>query len=121
MRYFIAAVVGLGLLSGALWLGIETGYQSANEKTCQYQHGTMVLATKALTEMRRGDTNAISTVQSLGFAAALYVLDSCSGVIDTNVPSFKALIGYRRAYRTNSADWTPAEEKLEQLLNQKFR
>jgi len=121
MKYaVIAIVVGIALLFGSLWLGIETGYRSANEITCVYQHGTMVLATKALTEMRNGDTNAIGTVQSLGFAAALYVLDSCSETIDTNLPSFKALLDYRRTYRTNSTEWTPAEQKLDRLLIERF-
>ena len=96
MRIAIAGVVGLALLFGGLWLGIETGYQAAQQKTCAYQHGTMVLATKALKEMRTGDTNAIATVHSLGFGAALYVLDSCSDSINSNLPSFKALIEYRR-------------------------
>lgn len=120
VRYAVTTTLGLALVFGALWLGIETGYQSAKKETCAYQHGTMVVATKALNEMRSGDTNAIATIQSLGFAAALHVLESCADNNNTNLPSFKALVDYRRAHRANVSEWTPAEEKLELLLSERF-
>jgi hypothetical protein len=120
MRYVIATAVALLLFFAGIWIGIESGYKSGLQKACAIQHGTMVLATKALSEMRNNDTNALVTLQSLDFSAALYVLEECSDSISTNLPSFKALIDYRRTYRWDSSAWTPAEHELESTISKKF-
>src|SRR5262245_61357671 len=111
MRYAVIAAFVLMLAVAGIWLGAETGYRSGMQHACALQEGTVVLSIKALNELKSDDTNSVQTIQSLGFAAALFLLESCSESVNTNLPSFKALIDYRQRYRTNPSEWTPVEHE----------
>jgi predicted small secreted protein len=79
-----------------------------------------VMSMGALDKLRAGDTSdGIRKIESLCFASA-FVVYSDPAYHDSNVSLLYApdLIQYRSQYRSNRAEWTPAETNLETILKQ---
>jgi hypothetical protein len=77
-----------------------------------------VMSMGALDKLRAGDTNdGIRKIESLCFASAIVVYSDPT-YRDSHVSLLYApdLIQYRSKYRSNHAEWTPAETKLETIL-----
>jgi len=77
-----------------------------------------LIAMTSLESLRAGNLPfGIHMVESECFADTLVVLSeggfNAEALRSTMVPS---LIKYRETYRTNQADWSPAEQRLESLL-----
>ncbi len=77
-----------------------------------------VMTMGALDKLRAGDTNdGMRKIESLCFASAIVVY-SDPAYHDSTVSLLYApdLIQYRSKYRSNHAEWTPAETNLETIL-----
>jgi hypothetical protein len=95
-------------------IAYDEGFARAKE----LQKGVFVGTMDALEKLRGGQTDeGIRRIESVCFSAAntLYGDPRYRNHIVTK--SFaQPLIHYRDTYRTNRAEWTPAEERLEGLL-----
>jgi hypothetical protein len=113
---FIVVLVVACTISSLLTYRIT--YHTGLIRTRVCQQGTVVGAMDALEKLKAGQTDeGTRRIESLCFSAAnaLYEDPNCRDYFVTK--TFAApLIHYRDTYRTNRAEWTPAEERLEGLL-----
>jgi hypothetical protein len=113
------------LLASALVLAatcISGGYRLGKGRerriTNSMVEGSFVNNLGALESLRAGDTaTAIRKLEAHVFSSATLLLNQANAkhaALDVFRPS---LLTYRHTYRTNPAEWTPMEQKLEQLLS----
>ena len=107
-------------VSGCLVSGY-IGYEKANQRVVTVRIASGLITLDALKKLRAGDVKgATGEIEVRCFADSVGVLSESGWRSDwyrnTEVP---ALITYRNAYRTNRADWSPMEQRLEILLAQK--
>lgn len=95
-------------------IAYDAGFARAKE----LQKGTFVGTMDALEKLRAGQTDeGIRRIESLCFSAANTLYEDPRYRDHIVTKSFaQPLIHYRETYRTNRAEWTPAEERLEGLL-----
>ena len=110
----IALVVAALCASGGYWIGKRRERRITNAMI----EGSFVNNLLALESLRAGDTPAaIDKLESRVFMCATVLLNDPNAKHDAlNV--FRAnLLTYRHTYRTNPTEWSPMEQKLEQLLS----
>ena len=94
------------------------GYRAGSQRRNFWVDGQFVGTLDALKRFRAGETaSGVDRVEALCFSAA-YVLYDNPALRDDVVTklNLKPLRDYRATYRTNSADWYPTEQRLEQVL-----
>lgn len=93
-------------------------YRNGFARAKVFQQGTFVGTIDALEKFRTGQTDeGIRRIESLCFSAANSLYEDPRYRDHIVTESFaQPLMQYREAYRTNRAEWTPAEERLERLL-----
>src|SRR6266542_148840 len=103
------------------YVGYRVGERVGDHRVTTGRAANAVIVLDALEKLKAGDV--IEATRTLGrrcFADAAGVLSDTGWRVEAyqkmGVPS---LIAYRERYRTNQADWTPMEQKLEKLLAQK--
>jgi hypothetical protein len=115
MKRIILVVVFLAAVCAASSL---ISYRAGFARAKQLQKGTFVGTIDALQKLRAGDVaGGTQRIESLCFSAAdmLYSDPDYRDQIVTKTFA-PELIQYRATFRTNSAEWTPAEQKLEHDL-----
>ena len=93
-------------------------YRAGFARAKQLQKGTFVISLDALQKLRSGDVDrAMRRMETLCFGSA-EMLYSDPAYRDQTITKTLAteLIQYRASYRTNSSEWTSAEEQLEKHL-----
>jgi len=108
----VAALLVVGALSAFI------AYRAGQRHSLGLQKGTLVGTLSALEDIRRGDVQAgTQRIESLCFMSAVVLMADDHYQSDFAVRTFTpTLISYRQRYRTNQADWTPMEQRLERLL-----
>ena len=117
MRRFtpiILAVVCSGMAAGSL------GYAFGKQRAITAHAATAISSFDTIKKLRMGELAAATSVQEARcFASSAYVLSEsgwrAEGFRKILLPS---LLEYRHTYRTNQAEWTPMEQRLERLLAQ---
>ncbi len=94
------------------------GYRTGFARAKIFQQGTLVGTIDALEKIRAGQLDqGTRRIESLCFSAANGLYEDPSYRDHFITKTFaQPLIHYRDTYRTNRAEWTPAEERLEGLL-----
>lgn len=110
----IAALFMVGAISSFV------AYRAGQRHSLGLQKGTLVGTLSALEDIRRGDIQgATKRIESLCFMSAVVLMADEHYQSDFSVRTFTpTLVSYRQSYRTNQADWTPTEQRLENLLTQ---
>lgn len=110
----VAALLTVGALSSFI------AYRAGQRHSLGLQKGTLVGTLAALEDIRRGDVQSgTRRIESLCFMSAVVLMADDHYQSDFAVRTFTpTLISYRQSYRTNQADWTPMEQRLESLLTQ---
>ena len=82
---------------------------------------TFVATIDGLEKLRAGElAEATRRLENHCFATGVQVLSETGWRMETvRKAMMPSLIVYRRKYRSNSADWTPTEERLEALLTKR--
>jgi hypothetical protein len=118
MKRLLIFVAVLLLICGAAFAGYLFGHQRGFENALVRANSDFVGALDALQKLRAGDIQGgINRVESTAFSCANMVYGSdrarCQAV-------GKMMLGdirhYRQTYRTNSSEWTAAEQNLELKL-----
>jgi hypothetical protein len=101
-------------------LGYRLGREPSTDDQYQLRKADFILGLKAAQELRRGETNnALSTIENHCFATAAGLLDKSNPPKDQILTSLlHELKDYRRQFRTNSADWSVMEQRLEKHLDE---
>ena len=108
------------LILGCLVSGY-VGHRMGRQRVTTFEAGSFISTFDSLEKLRAGDIAAATrTLESQCFASAAGVLSEAGWRSDAvrkiMTPS---LTRYRQTYRTNRAEWTPTEERLESLLTQR--
>ena len=109
---FIATAI---IFSAAgFWVGRYREHRIANSLIA----GSFINNFDALEKLRSGDTD--STTRSLerhSFLHATFLLNDPAPQPQQVIAMYRSrLVAYRQTYRTDPSEWTPMEQKLEQLL-----
>lgn len=95
------------------------GYRSGRRIALVEEAATFALTLGALQNIQAGDKlEAIRGMESICFSAAASLISDVEYRERVRV-FLPSLIAYRAAYRTNEAEWTPTEQRLETLIRQK--
>jgi hypothetical protein len=113
---WFSAVLVLGCLASGYF-----AYQYGRQHVVTARASSAIITLDALKKLRAGDlAQATSELESLCFCDSEEALSGSGWRSDAfrkiEVPS---LMAYRATYRTNQADWSPMEQRLETLLTQK--
>ena len=113
----IRIVVGVAIVALSFWGGFWFGTYRQRIITNGMTEAGFVSDLTTLDRFRAGETEAaIRRVETHMFMSATVLLNNPTakhGALDILLPK---LVAYRQAYRANPNDWSPMEEKLEQLL-----
>jgi hypothetical protein len=117
-RTILLTLVLVATCAVCSWIAYDTGYAHARR---QSQKGTFVRTMGALGKLRAADVAAATDrIEALCFMSAISIYDTSERQDEsaTQVARMFAseLIQYRANYRTNRAEWTPVEQKLETIL-----
>ena len=112
----IALLSALLVLVGAVCASF--GYRAGSHHRNLWVDSTFVGTLEALKRLRAGETaSGIDRIEAMCFSAAYVLYDSPKLRDDvTTTLNLKDLRDYRATYRTNSANWYPTEQRLEQVL-----
>ncbi|HTL71676.1 MAG TPA: hypothetical protein VL863_00130 [bacterium] len=116
-RYILLGVViVLACLVSAYW-----GFCYGSQHVVTARAGTAITELDALKNLRAGDTEAaIGKLEGSCFMNAAEVLSQSGWRTEAfRKIEVASLVSYREAYRTNQAEWSPMEQRLEILVNQK--
>jgi hypothetical protein len=120
MKRIIVSGAVLAVVCAAAWAAYSIGYRRGFDRALILQNGTFVGTFDALQKIRAGDVDGgTRRIESLCFSAANTVYgDRPAGefVAKTFLDEFRR---YRQTYRSNSAEWTVAEQNLERKLEQR--
>ena len=120
MKRIIVSGVVLVVVCAAAWAAYSIGYRRGFDRALILQNGTFVGTFDALQKIRAGDVEGgTRRIESLCFLAANTVYsDRPAGefVAKTFLDDFRH---YRQTYRSNSAEWTVAEQNLERKLEKR--
>jgi hypothetical protein len=94
------------------------GYRAGSQRRNYWVDGQFVGTFDALKRFRAGETESgIRRVETMCFSAAYCLYDNPKLRDDVTTKLFlKDLRDYRDAYRTNKAEWSPTEQRLEKAL-----
>jgi hypothetical protein len=111
-------VILAGFICG--FIGYTIGQQRERRVTVGMIESSFISDLSALESLRAGDTTAATrSIEAHGFMSATVLLNDPAAKPLRVMDMFRErLVAYRRAHRANSAEWTPMEQKLEQLLSQ---
>jgi Tfp pilus assembly protein PilF len=120
-RYVLLLVVLIICCLMTAYVGYRVGERVGDNRVTTARAANAVIILDALKRLKAGDVaEATRSLERRCFADAAGVLSDTGWRVEAyqkmGVPS---LIAYRESYRTNQADWTPTEQKLEKLLAQK--
>src|ERR1035438_8008592 len=116
-RYiWTGVVVVLACLTSAYF-----GFHYGSQHIVTARAGSAIMELDALKNLRSGDTAAaIRELEGSCFMNAAEVLSQSGWRTEAfRKIEVASLASYRAAYRTNQADWSPIEQRLEILLAQK--
>lgn len=118
MNRLLIFAANLLLVCGAAFAGYLFGHNRGSEHALVRTNSDFVGGLDALHKLRAGDIEGgIKRVEITVFSCAntVYASDSprCQVVGKMMLDDFKR---YRQTYRTNSSEWTPAEQNLELKL-----
>lgn len=120
MKRIVISAVVLAFVCAAAWAAYSIGYRRGFDRALVLQNGTFIGTFDALQKIRAGDVDGgTRRIESLCFSAANTVYSERPAgefVAKTFLDDFRQ---YRHTYRSNSADWTPAEQNLERKLETK--
>ena len=120
MKRIIISAVALAVVCAAAWAAYSIGYRRGFDRALILQNGTFVGTFDALQKIRAGDIeNGTRRIESLCFSAANTVYSdrpASEFVAKTFLDDFRH---YRQTYRSNSAEWTVAEQNLERKLDER--
>jgi hypothetical protein len=112
-------VSGLLLIIGcaAVWAAYSTGYRSGFDRALILQNGVFVETFGALQKIRAGDVEARTRrIETLCFSAGITVYGGRTESEFVAKTFFDDFTKYRRRNRSNSAEWTVAEQRLDREL-----
>jgi hypothetical protein len=94
------------------------GHRSGMHESLGLEKGTLVGSIDALQKLRNGDVDGgTRRLEKMCFLSADLMLGDSEYALNSTVKAMvPELLAYRNKYRTNSAEWTPAEERLQALL-----
>lgn len=120
-RYLLFFIVLVIFCAASGYVGYRVGDRIGDNRITTARAANVVMVLDALKKLKAGDVDeATRTLEVRCFADATGVLADTGWRVEAfrkiGVPS---LIAYRQSYRTNQAEWTPMEQKLEKLLGQK--
>jgi hypothetical protein len=102
------------------WAAYSIGYRRGFDRALLLQNGTFVGTFGALQKIRAGDVEGgTRRIESMCFCAANTVYSERPAgefVAKTFLDDFRR---YRQTYRSNSSEWTVAEQNLERKLEKK--
>ena|SRR3974390_2641587 len=117
MRRFAAIIVAV-VLSGSVagFIGYAVGRQQATT----VHAATAISSFDTIKKLRAGQlAEAIARQEAKCFASSTAVLSESGWRSEAfRKTMVSGLTEYRRAYRTNQAEWSPTEQRLERLLSQ---
>lgn len=117
MKRIIIIAMVLAATCSAAWAVYFIGYRRGYDRALSLRNGTFVGTFDALQKIRAGDVEGgTRRIELLCFSAANTVYSDRAGsdfVAQTFLDDFRQ---YRQTYRSNSAEWTPAEQNLEKKL-----
>jgi hypothetical protein len=121
MKHTIIVAAVVAAICGAAWAAYGVGYRRGFDRGLILWDGTFVSTFDALTKIRAGDVEGgTRRIEVLCFATAYSVYTGRGPYAETIA---KGLLDdfrrYRRTYRNNSAEWSPAERSLERELEKK--
>ena len=119
-RYLLPLVVLVICCVMSGYVGYCVGERVGNNRVTTGRASNAVIVLDALDRLKAGDVDeATRSLERHCFTAATGVLSDTGWRVEAfqkiGVP---LLIAYRHSYRTNKAEWTPIEQKLEKLLAQ---
>jgi hypothetical protein len=120
-RYILLPVALIICCLTAAYLGYLVGDRVGGQRATTARSASALVALDALKKLRAGEVSEVTkNLERKLFADSAEVLSETGWRSEAfkkiMVPS---LIAYRKSYRTNQAEWTPMEQKLENLLAQK--
>jgi hypothetical protein len=120
-RYLLPFVVLIICCAVSGYVCYRVGERVGNNRVTTGRAASAVLMLDALEKLKAGDVDEVTlALERRCFADAAGVLSDTGWRVEAfqkiGVPS---LIAYRQSYRTNQTEWTPMEQKLENLLAQK--
>ena len=117
-RAFILLASALAVSAVCIAGGYRLGKGRERRITNSMIEASLVNNLGALESLRAGDTAmAISKLESHVFMSATLLLNQPNAK-HAALDVFRSnLLAYRHTYRTNPAEWTPMEQKLERLLS----
>jgi hypothetical protein len=117
MKRIIISGVVLVVVCAAAGAAYFVGYRRGFDRALNLQNGTFVGTFDALQKIRAGDVEGgTRRIESLCFSAANTVYSERPAgefVAKTFLDDFRH---YRQTYRSNSVEWTVAEQNLERKL-----
>ena len=121
MKRIIIIAVVVAAICGAAWAAYGVGYRRGFDRALILWDGTFVGTFDALKKIRAGDVEGgTRRIEILCFATAYSVYTGRGAGSETIAKmSLDDFRHYRRTYRNNSAEWTPAERSLERELEKK--
>ena len=119
MKYLtilLTALVAAVVVGPVSWY---TGHRSGMHASLGLQKGTLVGTIDALQKIRKGDVDGgTQRIETMCFLSAVLLLDDGDYAANPSVKGMvPQLVAYRDAYRTNQAEWTPVEQRLQTLLS----
>jgi hypothetical protein len=118
-RIFMSGVV-LAVICAGAWAAYSVGYRRGFDRALNLQNGTFVGTFDALEKIRAGDVeDGTRRLESLCFSAADTVYSGRPGSEFVAKAFLDEFTHYRQTYRSNSAEWTVAEQNLERKLKQR--
>ena len=118
MKHFIWFSIVLVL---ACLVSSYYGYLDGRQHVVTARAGSAIISLDAVKRLRSGDVaGATSELENQCFADSVEVLSSSGWRSDAfRKIEVSSLTAYREKYRTNPADWTVTEQRLQVLLAQK--
>jgi hypothetical protein len=111
----LSALLTALIVGPACWWA---GHRDGMHESLGLEKGTLVGSIDALQKLRSGDIEGgTQRVEKMCFLSADLLLGDSQYAVNSTVKAMvPGLLAYRNTYRTNRADWTPAEERLQALL-----
>jgi hypothetical protein len=121
MKRIIIVAVVVAAICCAAWAAYGVGYRRGFDRALILWDGTFVGTFDALKKIRAGDIEGgTRRIESLCFSAAYSVYTGRGPGSETITKMcLDDFRHYRQTYRSNSAEWTPAERSLERELEKK--
>lgn len=104
-------------------IGYRLGYSKREQYALVNKRATFAVTLSTIEYLRSGDfDSAVKAAENHCYANALSLLQTKRVAANDSTMSalIPNLIQYRSRWRTNAAEWTPAEHQLERILGRDF-